>query len=306
MLPAFSYIHCHPIYSLTVFIRRFYPRSHFRFCSLTSVVAFSVVSPLRVIAFRSYWLSVSRLVGRLVMRVVSFRFSSCPCRVVGRRAVFVSSSSSGRLVSPWGVFPRSASCLPFRPPSRHDVPGFPRLVSRLVYCVSWGVSCIGFSSVRLVKAMGLVACFLFYSYTRRFCQLRLPSWRGRGLFRSSVLAWCGGGFLFPCVIASCFLPCVPHRFVSASRPSARLRLAVWRLAPSVSSRRAFLFAGRYRLSPLPHAPFLSARLPRRFLICDWSRGRRMAFSYGTQETGIGHGIPDAMPGTTWDGQRLMA
>lgn len=120
--------------------------------------------------------------------------------------------------------------------------------------------------------MGFVACFLLYSHTRRFPQLRFPSWRWALIVPVIVAAWCA----HPRSPASSLLslPCVSRRLVSASRPSARLVSPVGRpVSPSCSlplsassgdgvSRSHGVFALRY-----PYAPFLSAQFP----ICFPSR-----------------------------------
>ena len=157
----------------------------------------------------------------------------------------------------------------------------------------------------IVKTMGLVACFLFYSDTRRFPQLRSSSGRGRGL--SQFPLRCGVVILVPlsCVLASVSSPCVPCRLVSASRSLIRLVSSVGRpvfshraRASSASSggrgvsRSHGVFALRY-----PHAPFFSAHFP----ICSpiaivvgsiranrltGHRGRRL-FHMGHREDGNG-------------------
>lgn len=162
LLPAFSYIPCHPIYSLPVFIRRFANRSRILFSSAPSVFA----HPLRRFVFRhatlrgfhSYRFIVSSGVP-WAFRSASFRFSSRSCRLVGTGRRFLSARFLVPSLSRRGVrFPEAASCLPSCRSSRCGVavlrfvrsvvllvgsscvPGFFRLVGRLVFCVSCGVS----------------------------------------------------------------------------------------------------------------------------------------------------------------------
>ena len=107
LLPAFSYIPCQSIYLLSVFRRRPILSLSFLFSPASSVFAqsfrFPPWGPLRRLSLLSLFVSSWRLVGRAVWRVVSFCSSSRSCRLVGRRAVFVSSFS--RVVSSLVVRP---------------------------------------------------------------------------------------------------------------------------------------------------------------------------------------------------------
>lgn len=140
---------------------------------------------------------------------------------------------------------RPSSRLSFRPSARLGVSGLLRLVRSSRAIVSQGVSCFSSCSLRRqlclirhrlsgegvfasvsswvsgwvsrVEAMGFVACFLLYSYTRRFPQLRFPSWRGVGCPSSRCGVACPSSF--PCVVVSASSLFVLRRLVSASRPS---------------------------------------------------------------------------------------
>lgn len=177
LLPAFPYIPCQPIYLLSVFSQRFTPPSFsypvfarsIRFRPSRSVSHHAPVAGISL-------LSVSRLVGRVVMRVVSCRFCSSSCHIGSSGgAPFLSArflvssrplSSSVPFVVSWGrcvSTGRSVCRLACRP-----------VVAFRVSCVSSSVSCgvlCGISSshrIRLCHPSSLIGRGRSVSSCRRY------------------------------------------------------------------------------------------------------------------------------------------
>lgn len=123
--------------------------------------------------------------------------------------------------------------------------------------------CRGYRAGHIVKAMGLVACFLLYSHTRRFPRLRFPSEIGVDCPGFCCGVSCPSSFLHasstqpPCLV----FPIVSYRL---SRSSVRLVSSVERLvSPSCSLRRqprrgCLSFAWRFRSSLSIRAVFVSS------------------------------------------------
>lgn len=156
---------------------------------------------------------VGRLVGRCVLRGGSFIVP--PVGSSNIPGFFPSRRSSRAIVSLRRlVFPRRVRCV----------------VSLVLFVIAhrWMASRLRsgrwYRAGCLVKAMRSVACFLFYSNTCRFCQLRLPSWWGCGLLpiRRWSVTWASS---FPCVIAAVPPCCAFRRRLVMGRSARRLVLS---------------------------------------------------------------------------------